>query len=63
MRKYYLVLTFDSLVADVSARAFYEPIFVTDFIGKHFNFNFSRHLSDQDRLKVIFPNLGFGFMI
>ncbi|XP_059429807.1 protein argonaute 5-like [Corylus avellana] len=41
-----------SLNIDVSARAFYEPIFVTDFVVKHFNFNLSRHLSDQDRLKI-----------
>ncbi|KAK4286389.1 hypothetical protein QN277_002950 [Acacia crassicarpa] len=41
-----------SLNIDVSARAFYENIFVTDFIAKHFNFNFSRRLSDQDRIKV-----------
>lgn len=39
-------------VADVSARAFYENILVTDFIAKHYNFNFSRPLSDQDRIKV-----------
>ncbi|XP_028756822.1 protein argonaute 5-like isoform X2 [Neltuma alba] len=41
-----------SLNIDVSARAFYEDIFVTDFIAKHFNFNFSRRLSDQDRIKI-----------
>ncbi|KAI9076228.1 hypothetical protein K1719_041801 [Acacia pycnantha] len=41
-----------SLNIDVSARAFYENIFVTEFIAKHFNFNFSRRLSDQDRIKV-----------
>ncbi|XP_061375182.1 protein argonaute 5 [Gastrolobium bilobum] len=41
-----------SLNIDVSARAFYEPVHVTEFIAKHFNFNFSRPMSDQDRLKV-----------
>ena len=40
-------------VADVSARAFYEPLLVIDFLAKHFRFNLSR-LSDQDRIKVIF---------
>ncbi|KAJ1397794.1 Ribonuclease H-like superfamily [Sesbania bispinosa] len=37
---------------DVSARAFYEPVLVTEFIAKHFRLNFSRPLSDQDRVKV-----------
>ncbi|KAG6682438.1 hypothetical protein I3842_13G141500 [Carya illinoinensis] len=41
-----------SLNIDVSARAFYEPILVTQFIAKHFNFSFSRQLSDQDRNKI-----------
>ncbi|XP_062172792.1 protein argonaute 5-like [Alnus glutinosa] len=41
-----------SLNIDVSARAFYEPILVTDFVAKHFNFNVSMPLSDQDRLKI-----------
>ncbi|XP_062173160.1 protein argonaute 5-like [Alnus glutinosa] len=41
-----------SLNIDVSARAFYEPILVTDFVAKHFNFNVSKPLSDQDRLKI-----------
>ncbi|GMY15910.1 protein argonaute 5-like isoform X1 [Fagus crenata] len=41
-----------SLNIDVSARAFYEPLLVTDFVAKHFNFNFSRHLSVQDCLKI-----------
>ncbi|CAL0304042.1 unnamed protein product [Lupinus luteus] len=41
-----------SLNVDVSARAFYEPIPVPDFLVKHFKFNFSRPLSDQDRVKV-----------
>lgn len=41
-----------SLNIDVSARAFYENIFVTEFIAKHYSFNFSRPLSDQERIKV-----------
>ncbi|XP_062158569.1 protein argonaute 5-like isoform X2 [Alnus glutinosa] len=41
-----------SLTVDVSARAFYEPILVTEFVAKYFNFNFSRQLPDQDRLKI-----------
>ncbi|OIW05841.1 hypothetical protein TanjilG_23627 [Lupinus angustifolius] len=41
-----------SLNVDVSARAFYEPILVSDFLVKHFKFNFSRPLSNQDRIKV-----------
>ncbi|XP_058762609.1 protein argonaute 5 [Vicia villosa] len=41
-----------SLNIDVSSRAFYEPILVTEFVRKHFNLNFSRALSDQDRLKI-----------
>ncbi|OIW08525.1 hypothetical protein TanjilG_03201 [Lupinus angustifolius] len=41
-----------SLNVDVSARAFYEPILVPDFLVKHFKFNFSRPLSDQDRVKI-----------
>ncbi|KAI4334305.1 hypothetical protein L6164_019015 [Bauhinia variegata] len=41
-----------SLNIDVSARSFYEEILVTEFIGKHFNCNLSRRLSDQDRAKV-----------
>uniref|UniRef100_A0A2N9G2L5 Piwi domain-containing protein n=1 Tax=Fagus sylvatica TaxID=28930 RepID=A0A2N9G2L5_FAGSY len=43
-----------SLNMDVSAKAFHEPLLVTEFIQKHFNFNLSRHLSDQDRLEVYF---------
>jgi hypothetical protein len=54
-----LLLTFDSNFADESARAFYEPILVTDFVAKHFNFNVSMPLSDQDRLKVIFATIRF----
>ncbi|TKY67133.1 argonaute 5 [Spatholobus suberectus] len=41
-----------SLNVDVSARAYYEPIPVIDFIMKHFNFNLNRPFSDQDRVKV-----------
>lgn len=41
-----------SLNIDVSSRAFYEPIRVTDFISKNFKLNFSRPLSDQDRVKI-----------
>jgi eukaryotic translation initiation factor 2C len=55
-----LLLTFDSHVADVSARAFYEPILVTEFVAKYFNFDFSRQLSDQDRQKVTFATIRFG---
>ncbi|KAJ4832122.1 argonaute 5 [Turnera subulata] len=40
---------------DVSARGFYEPILVTDFVAKYFKIrDLSRPLSDQVRLKVIF---------
>ncbi|XP_071724545.1 protein argonaute 5-like [Rutidosis leptorrhynchoides] len=42
-----------SLNIDVSARAFYEPICVTDFISKYLSVrDLSRPLSDQDRVKV-----------
>ncbi|CAI8616294.1 unnamed protein product [Vicia faba] len=41
-----------SLNIDVSSRAFYEPILVTEFVKKHFNLNFTRPLSDQDRVKI-----------
>ncbi|KAF5934236.1 hypothetical protein HYC85_030407 [Camellia sinensis] len=38
---------------DMSARAFYEPILVTDFVAKYFNVkDLTRPLSDQDCLKV-----------
>ncbi|XP_011010386.1 PREDICTED: protein argonaute 5-like, partial [Populus euphratica] len=38
---------------DVSARSFYEPILVTEFVAKYFNFrDLSRPLSDQERVKV-----------
>lgn len=40
--------------ADISARAFYEPILVTEFVKKHFGYNdLSRGLSDRDCLKVL----------
>uniref|UniRef100_A0A6N2KG10 PAZ domain-containing protein n=1 Tax=Salix viminalis TaxID=40686 RepID=A0A6N2KG10_SALVM len=42
-----------SLNIDVSARSFYEPIWVTEFVAKHFNLrDLTRPLSDQDRVKV-----------
>ncbi|GMJ10787.1 ARGONAUTE 5 [Hibiscus trionum] len=42
-----------SLNIDVSARSFYEPILVSDFVMKHFKRpNLSKPLSDQDRMKV-----------
>ncbi|KAL3518467.1 hypothetical protein ACH5RR_021056 [Cinchona calisaya] len=42
-----------SLNIDVSARAFYEPILVTDFIAKYLNIrDLTGPLSDQDRIKV-----------
>ncbi|KAB2065473.1 hypothetical protein ES319_A09G091000v1 [Gossypium barbadense] len=42
-----------SLNIDVSARSFYEPILVSEFVAKHFRrTNLSKPLSDQDRIKV-----------
>ncbi|GFP93542.1 protein argonaute mel1 [Phtheirospermum japonicum] len=41
-----------SLNIDMSARAFYEPIYVSDYVCKYFNKDLTRPLSDQDRLKV-----------
>uniref|UniRef100_A0A7N0U702 Protein argonaute 7 n=2 Tax=Kalanchoe fedtschenkoi TaxID=63787 RepID=A0A7N0U702_KALFE len=41
-----------SLNIDVSARAFYEPIRVTDFIAKYCIRDIRKPLSDQDRIKV-----------
>ncbi|CAL5435898.1 unnamed protein product [Camellia sinensis] len=42
-----------SLNIDMSARAFYEPILVTDFVAKYFNVkDMIRPLSDQECLKV-----------
>ncbi|XP_019150469.1 PREDICTED: protein argonaute 5 isoform X2 [Ipomoea nil] len=40
-----------SLNIDVSARAFYEPIFVSEYVKK-FVRDLSRPLTDQDRLKI-----------
>ncbi|KAG2670876.1 hypothetical protein I3760_14G107600, partial [Carya illinoinensis] len=41
-----------SLNIDVSARDFYEPILETEFVSKHFGFDFSNLLSDVDRLEI-----------
>ncbi|KAL3622952.1 argonaute 5 [Castilleja foliolosa] len=41
-----------SLNIDMSARAFYEPIYVSDYVGKYINKDLTRPLSDQDRLKI-----------
>ncbi|XP_073158792.1 protein argonaute MEL1 [Henckelia pumila] len=41
-----------SLNIDISARAFFEPILVSDYVAKYFNRNLTRPLSDQDRIKV-----------
>ncbi|KAF8039529.1 hypothetical protein BT93_B1907 [Corymbia citriodora subsp. variegata] len=41
-----------SLNIDVSARAFYEPILVTEFVVKHFHRDMSGPLSQQDYNKV-----------
>ncbi|KAL7173807.1 hypothetical protein ACSBR2_033131 [Camellia fascicularis] len=42
-----------SLNIDMSARAFYEPILVSDFVAKYCNVrDLTRPLSDQDRIKV-----------
>ncbi|CAH2060404.1 unnamed protein product [Thlaspi arvense] len=42
-----------SLNIDVSARSFYEPILVTEFISKYLNLrDFNRPLTDSDRVKV-----------
>ncbi|KAA8550272.1 hypothetical protein F0562_001956 [Nyssa sinensis] len=42
-----------SLNIDMSARAFFEPILVSDFVAKYFyGRDLTRHLSDQDRVKV-----------
>lgn len=46
--------------ADLSARAFYDPVLVTEFVQKHFNFrDLSRRLSDQDRIKVMSSECDF----
>ncbi|KAL0417651.1 UNVERIFIED_CONTAM: protein argonaute 5 [Sesamum radiatum] len=41
-----------SHVADMSARAFFEPILVSEYVFKYFNRDLTRPLSDQDRLKA-----------
>ncbi|KAL8263040.1 hypothetical protein R6Q59_024389 [Mikania micrantha] len=41
-----------SLNIDMSARAFYEPILVSDFIGEFLNKDLTRPLNDQERIKV-----------
>ncbi|KAL8501279.1 hypothetical protein ACS0TY_020723 [Phlomoides rotata] len=41
-----------SLNIDMSARAFFEPILVSEYVGKYFNKDLSRQLTDQDRIKV-----------
>ncbi|CAL5432255.1 unnamed protein product [Camellia sinensis] len=42
-----------SLNIDISARAFYEPILVSDFVARYCNVrDLRRPLSDQDRIKV-----------
>ncbi|XP_023519443.1 protein argonaute 5 [Cucurbita pepo subsp. pepo] len=41
-----------SLNIDVSARSFYEPIYVTDYISKHFNLRNLRTATDQDFRKI-----------
>ncbi|XP_041992116.1 protein argonaute MEL1-like [Salvia splendens] len=41
-----------SLNIDMSARAFFEPIRVSQYVQKHINKDLSRGLSDQDRIKV-----------
>ncbi|KAL0390038.1 UNVERIFIED_CONTAM: protein argonaute MEL1 [Sesamum calycinum] len=40
-----------SLNIDMSARAFFEPILVSEYVFKYFNRDLTRPLSDQDRLK------------
>ncbi|XAR59689.1 hypothetical protein NMG60_11015612 [Bertholletia excelsa] len=41
-----------SLNIDMSARAFYEPILVHEFVHKYFNKDLGRSLSDQERIKI-----------
>ncbi|WCJ41679.1 Argonaute family protein [Euphorbia peplus] len=42
-----------SLNVDVSARSFYEPMWVIDFVSKHFRLrDMNRPVSDQDRVKI-----------
>ncbi|KZV47182.1 protein argonaute 5 [Dorcoceras hygrometricum] len=40
-----------SLNIDMSARAFFEPILVSEYVAKYFNRDLTRPLSDQDRIK------------
>jgi len=49
--------------ADVSARAFYEPIPVLDFISKNFRLDLRRPLHDQDRVKVLFWKFVWFFVL
>ncbi|KAL2536180.1 Protein argonaute 5 [Forsythia ovata] len=41
-----------SLNVDMSARAFFEPILVTEFVANYLRRDLTRPLSDQDRIKV-----------
>lgn len=41
-----------SVNIDMSARAFFEPISVLDYVAKHINKDPTRGLSDQDRIQV-----------
>ncbi|KAI3450653.1 hypothetical protein Pfo_007318 [Paulownia fortunei] len=41
-----------SLNIDMSARAFFEPILVSEYVAKYFNRDLTRPLTDQDRIKV-----------
>ncbi|KAK9058632.1 hypothetical protein SSX86_023474 [Deinandra increscens subsp. villosa] len=41
-----------SLNIDMSARAFYEPMLVSDFIGEFLNKDLARPFNDQERIKV-----------
>lgn len=36
----------------MSARAFFEPILVSEYVAKYFNRDPTRPLTDQDRIKV-----------
>jgi len=43
------------LITDASARPFYEPVMLTEFIAKYLNLReLSKPLSDAARLKVFF---------
>ncbi|XP_075489913.1 protein argonaute MEL1 [Primulina tabacum] len=41
-----------SLNINMSARAFFEPVLVSEYVAKYFSRNLTRPLSDQDRIKV-----------